>query len=104
MLDVSAPVHLPAPLRTLHAPPLVRAVVVERREYLVRDARRDLGDVEERVGEGRRRQLVVLRKRSCEDVEPLGTRVRDDEVGDRGACVVDGERDGEGFGCEEGEQ
>ena len=71
MLHMSTAIHLPAPHRMLQTPLLVRAVIVERAEHLVRDARGHRGDVQERVGERRRRQLVVLRERAREDVETL---------------------------------
>lgn len=100
VLDVAAAVHRALALRDA-APALVRAVVVQRREDGVDDARGDVGDVQERVSERRRGELVVLRERAREDVEALRTAVRNDAVRDVRARVVDRERDGEGLRGEE---
>ena len=100
VLDVAAAVHRALAARDTPLA-LVRAVVVERREDGVDDARGHGGDVQERVVERRRGQLVVLRERAREDVEPLRAAVRHDPVRDRRARVVDRERDGERLSCEE---
>lgn len=68
------------------------------------DAARDIGDVQERIGEGRGGKLVVLGERATVDVEALRAGVGDEEGGDGGAGVVQLECDREGLRGEEREE
>ena len=90
-VDVAARITLALVLFNERAA-LVRARVVQRGEDLARNRDGDVGDVEERIREGRGRQLVVLRERARVEVEALRARVRDHDVGRGRARVVDGER------------
>ena len=96
---MSPPIHL------LPRPPLlVCPRAIQRRQDLLRRPRRNVRDKQKGISKGRRGELVVLREGPRVDVEALRAGVGDDDVGDGGPGVVDGERDGEGEGGEEGEE
>ena len=102
-IDVAPRVRLRVEAPSGQRAALVHPGVVERGQDLLRDGQGDVRDVEERVREGRRGELVVLRERPRVDVEALRARVRDHDVRDRAARVVRGERVGHRL-AEEGEE
>lgn len=57
-------------------------------KHLSGDRQGDVGDVEEGIGEGARRELVVLVKGTLVEIEAELARVGDHEVGDVRAGVV----------------
>ena len=69
-------------------PSLIRAFMVQRRQNLTGDAECHVGDIEERIRERRRGQLVVFGKRARVQVEAQASGVGDDDVGDRSPAVV----------------
>ena len=94
-LDVSAAPQLLFQFGTLRD-----TYAVQSWQDLVREAGRHVGDVVERIGEWRGRELVVLGKRSSKDTVSQFIRVGNDDAGIPSARVVDSQDDWCSF-CDE---
>lgn len=97
-LDVS-----PTPQLLFHFRTLGGTSAVQGWQDLVGVAKLHVGDVVERVGKWRSRELIVLGKWSGKDVVTQFIRITDDDVGNSSARVVDREGDGRGFCNEQGQ-
>ena len=99
-VDLATRIRLCVEAALSQLPTLVRAVLVERGEDLLRDGQGDVWDVEERVRIWRRGNLVILREGARVDVEAQRARVGYYNVRDGAARVVRGQRVGHGLGVE----